>query len=232
MKNPAFLFYPSDFIIGTMDMTDEEVGRYIRLLCRQFEQGSIDAKFMSNLAPIIASKFKKDRKGNYYNTRLRDEINKRKKYSESRRSNRSKVSQSKKHMKNISETYEKHMENENINENENENINENENNIISYIVSYLNLTCKTRYKASSEKTKKLIKARMKEGFTLDDFKTVIDKKSTDWKGTEYEKFLRPETLFGTKFEGYLNQTIKAGDRITDFYKMANEWADGGENDKK
>lgn len=46
---------------------------------------------------------------------------------------------------------------------------------------------------------------MNEGFSVEDFKTVIDKKYNDWKGTEWEKYLRPETLFGAKFESYLNQ---------------------------
>ena len=44
-------------------------------------------------------------------------------------------------------------------------------------------------------------------FTVEDFKTVIDKKSLEWMGTEREKYLRPQTLFGTKFESYLNQNI-------------------------
>ena len=43
---------------------------------------------------------------------------------------------------------------------------------------------------------------------IDDFKTVIDKKADDWIGTDMEKYLRPETLFGTKFESYLNQPEK------------------------
>lgn len=77
------------------------------------------------------------------------------------------------------------------------------------VVSYLNDKAGTRYKASSEKTKTAIRARAAEGFTLDDFKTVIDNKCRDWMGTEYEKFLRPETLFGTKFEGYLNAKVTA-----------------------
>lgn len=73
------------------------------------------------------------------------------------------------------------------------------------IVEYLNQKAGTKYKASTAKTKSCIKARLNEGFKFDDFKTVIDKKSSEWLGTEWEKFLRPETLFGTKFEGYLNQ---------------------------
>ena len=52
-----------------------------------------------------------------------------------------------------------------------------------------------------------INARLKEGFTVEDFKTVIDKKVDEWKGTELEQYLRPDTLFGTKFESYLNQNI-------------------------
>ena len=73
------------------------------------------------------------------------------------------------------------------------------------IIDYLNLKANTRYKYTSEKYKKSIHARVEEGFTLNDFQEVIDKKCAEWVGTEWEKFLRPETLFGTKFEGYLNQ---------------------------
>ena len=77
-------------------------------------------------------------------------------------------------------------------------------NIYSSVIDYLNQKASTKYKATTAKTKSVIHARVAEGFTLDDFKTVIDKKCAEWIGTDYEKFLRPETLFGTKFEGYLN----------------------------
>ena len=73
------------------------------------------------------------------------------------------------------------------------------------IIDYLNEKAATHYRAGSDKTKRLIKARYNEGFSLDDFKQVIDKKCKEWLGTDMEKYLRPETLFGTKFEGYLNQ---------------------------
>lgn len=73
------------------------------------------------------------------------------------------------------------------------------------IVDYLNLKTNSRYKHSTAKTKSLIKARINDGFTLDDFKVVIDKKYDEWVGTDMEKYLRPETLFGNKFESYLNQ---------------------------
>ena len=76
---------------------------------------------------------------------------------------------------------------------------------VKEIVSYLNEKLGTNYKLNTAKTITLIKSRRKEGFTVQDFKTVIDKKVKEWKGTEREQYLRPETLFGTKFEGYLNQ---------------------------
>lgn len=75
---------------------------------------------------------------------------------------------------------------------------------IKYIVDYLNSTIGTSYKASSKDTQKHISARLKEGYTVEDFKAVIDKQYAKWKGTEYEQYLRPSTLFGTKFESYLN----------------------------
>lgn len=80
-------------------------------------------------------------------------------------------------------------------------------NPVSEIIDYLNLKTNKNYKTTTQKTRTLIKARMNEHFTVDDFKLVIDKMCTEWMGTNMEKYLRPETLFGTKFEGYLNQTL-------------------------
>lgn len=103
---------------------------------------------------------------------------------------------------------EKDNENENDNENEvsyhdtgNDSLNES----CKSIISYLNEIAGTGYKPTTAKTKKAIHARLEEGFTVDDFKTVIAKKCAEWIGDpKMEKYLRPETLFGTKFEGYLN----------------------------
>lgn len=76
----------------------------------------------------------------------------------------------------------------------------------SEIIFYLNEKCITRYRDSTAKTRTLIKARFEEKFTLDDFKKVIDNKSAEWLTDEkMNKFLRPVTLFGTKFESYLNE---------------------------
>ena len=72
------------------------------------------------------------------------------------------------------------------------------------VIEYLNERTGKNYKYSAKATQRHIKARFDEGFSLEDFKRVIDWKSSEWAGTEMEKYLRPETLFGTKFEGYLN----------------------------
>ena len=124
MKDPAFLFYSSDFLSGTMLMSDEDVGKYIRLLCLQHQKGHLKEKEILNICKTfnedIFSKFKKDEKGNYYNERLEYEANKRKAYSESRRNNRKKKEEQETYeedMKNICNSYEEHMENENINKN-------------------------------------------------------------------------------------------------------------------
>lgn len=76
----------------------------------------------------------------------------------------------------------------------------------SEIIDYLNEKAETNYKSNTKTTKSHINARYKEGFTIDDFKLVIDKKCAEWIGTTYEKFLRPDTLFAGKFESYINQS--------------------------
>ena len=74
------------------------------------------------------------------------------------------------------------------------------------IIHYLNEKTGKNFRSGSNKTKEMIQARDREGFTLEDFKRVIDLKSVEWQSDPtWNKFLRPETLFGTKFEAYLNQ---------------------------
>lgn len=75
------------------------------------------------------------------------------------------------------------------------------------IVDYLNLKAACDYRANNNSTIKLIKARLKENYSVDDFKIVIDKKVKEWTGTQYEQYLTPNTLFGSKFEQYLKQKI-------------------------
>ncbi len=130
-KDPAFLFYSSDFLTGSYFMSDEQVGKYVRLLCCQHQKGRLSKEEMLNICKeydkIVFDKFQKDAEGLFYNPRLESEMIKRKKFSESRRNNRlGKVKKVKKsledHKKKTSKTHVKHMENEN--ENEDININE------------------------------------------------------------------------------------------------------------
>lgn len=89
--------------------------------------------------------------------------------------------------------------------------------MVKTVISYLNKRAGTAYKASSEKTKKLIRARLQEGFGEEDFRTVIDNKVEEWGkppkpgAKDMRPYLRPETLFGTKFEAYLNQRRVSND---------------------
>jgi len=103
------------------------------------------------------------------------------------------------------------------------------------IVSYLNERLGTRYRSSTAKTRKMIKARWNEGFRLQDFKDVIDKKAVEWIGNkEMEKYLRPVTLFSTKFESYLNQISVSGNRgkgkAQRLQELYGELEDGEETD--
>jgi len=73
------------------------------------------------------------------------------------------------------------------------------------IISYLNLVCKKKYRLDNQSAIKLIKGKLNNGFTIDDIKYVIDVKANHWLNSEQEMYLRPETLFGNKFETYLNE---------------------------
>ncbi|HDC9450090.1 TPA: conserved phage C-terminal domain-containing protein [Staphylococcus aureus] len=76
------------------------------------------------------------------------------------------------------------------------------------IIDYLNEKTGKKFKHNTTKTKDFIKARWNQDFRLEDFKKVIDIKTAEWLNTDSDKYLRPETLFGNKFEGYLNQKVQ------------------------
>jgi hypothetical protein len=140
-KDPAFLFYSQDFYVGTAFLTHTQVGKYIRLICAQHQHGRLNEErviqICGDLDEAVLEKFQKDENGFYYNVRLETEIEKRKRFSESRRNNikkrwdtsvvqvnnTSNTSEytSELHMKNTSNTYGDtsviHMENENENRN-------------------------------------------------------------------------------------------------------------------
>lgn len=87
---------------------------------------------------------------------------------------------------------------------------ENNNNKLSIckeVISYLNLKAKKNFKVDTASHQKFIKARLKEGYVIEDFKKVVDIMVNKWKGTEYEQYLQPQTLFGNKMDNYLNQPM-------------------------
>lgn len=97
----------------------------------------------------------------------------------------------------------------NININNLEDNLKNNKEIYKAVIDYLNSKTGQHYRAGSKDTQKHINARLAEGFQLEDFKRVVDNMWTDWRGTEWEKYLRPSTLFGSKFENYLNRKTQS-----------------------
>lgn len=130
-KDPAFLFYHQDFFTGVSDMTNEEIGAYIKCMCVQASKGGITEKHMLIICNsyevhnVVKNKFTFNSEiGLFENARLKNELEKRKKYSESRSNNRKKIKTTATTDDNICKTYEKHMENED------ENIESNNNNFL------------------------------------------------------------------------------------------------------
>jgi len=132
-KDPAVLFYTSDFLTGTLLLSYEQRGKYITLLCLQHQKGVLSEKDMLNICSSydkdVFDKFTKSDEG-YYNERMRFEHEKRNKFSKSRSENRLKGIENKrlKPKKKVKKSYDNHMENENENINDNiiDNINKSE----------------------------------------------------------------------------------------------------------
>jgi hypothetical protein len=129
-KDPAFLFYPNDWLGGTMTLTRYQKGCYIDLLMAQFNSGPLSLEAIKTLLgadhaqwAVLRAKFKQDAEGRFFNERMEAEKLKRLIFSESRKNNRIGKTKNKKNkelVNNTSKTYVKHMENGNENRNENE----------------------------------------------------------------------------------------------------------------
>ena len=113
--------------------------------------------------------------------------------------------------------YYKHKQDENENDNNNPlNPPDDVSKDVRAIIDYLNQRCGANYKPTSKTTKRHINARLRECFKLDDFIEVINKKAFEWQNRpEMVQYLRPQTLFGIKFEGYLNQPWTDGRKRSD-----------------
>lgn len=240
-KDPAFLFYSADFLIGVADLDMQERGQYITLLALQHQKGHLSEKTirlslgcgLESVSDSVMQKFAIDTTGCLYNERLEKEMQIRAKFTDSRRKNGAKggrptkekaqenlmVIDSLRDSLSVAEATNNHGVNENENVNEDENIDGDESvdieiqrkaDKIKEIISYLNERTGCAYRPTVDATIRKISARLNEGFTVIDFKTVIDKKVSDWNREprpgekDMRQYLRPETLFGTKFEGYLN----------------------------
>ena len=127
-KDPAVLLYTQDFLVGTITMTNEQRGKYITLLCLQHQKQKLTLKdlqmYLTDEDIEVAEKFPIQSDGYYYNQRMYDESIKRKNYTESRRSNRTKKTYDI-DVKKISQSYVNRMENENEDVNVNETVNDN-----------------------------------------------------------------------------------------------------------
>lgn len=207
MKNPAVLLYTSDFITGTLFMTNEEVGAYIRLLCMQHQKGHLSLNEIEQICKTkeildsVIIHFKKDKNELYYNERMDIEKEKRSKYSESRANNRKKKedkkpSKNKKDMKNICNSYEKHMENENENINKNNKINiniyYNNKELNNIFIEFLNI----RKKLKAVNSDRAIKSLLKKLEPYDDeikYKMIEQSIIKSWKDI-YELKLSKEEL--------------------------------------
>lgn len=203
-KNPAFLFYSSDFLTGVRLMNYEEIGKYITLLCLQHQIGHLKEEEMLKICEdeksYVLTKFSKDENGKYFNKRLEIESNKRTNYVESRKKNLKKR-KTKKHMGD-------HMENEN----ENENINENRNKYIKKFISSNSLSDKLETTIASwieykqERNEKYKDRGFKSLLTqiknkVDEFgeQTVIDvinnSMASNYKGIIFDNLKKPNTSY-------------------------------------
>lgn len=128
MKDPAFLFYSSDFLSGISDLTMEERGQYITMLCLQHQKGNLSEKTIrlnvGSVSVDVIAKFKKDSEGNFFNERLLFEIEKRNLFTESRRNNGLKGGRPKKETKPLAKPKNNHMDNHMGDVNEDENVKE------------------------------------------------------------------------------------------------------------
>lgn len=221
IKDPAFLFYSSDFLSGTFTMSNEQIGKYIRLLCIQHQKGVLSEKDMLHICGSydedIYSKFKKSEHG-YYNERLNFEAERRKNYTESRRNNRKKQESDKKSddnedNQNICDSYDKHMET--VTETIIENINEIkkggaggkaeiEFKVDEVLNHFVEVTGK-RIDTKNEVNRKFVRGRLKEKIPIEDLKKIIELKNFKWKDdVKMREYIRIETLFNpTKCNSYL-----------------------------
>lgn len=224
-KDPAVLFYTSDFLSGVTFLSMEERGQYITLLCIQHQKHSIPLNHMISVCgsddSSVFKLFTRDEDGSYYHHRMRLEAEKRAKYCASRSNNKSGRPKKESYDKSYDNHTNNHMENENRNGNIVKNKKEKkENPLIAQIIDYLNTNTNKSFSCKSAAATKKINARLAEGYGFEEFKKVIDVKKAEWMDDEdMNKYLRPETLFSEKFDSYLNQATSGKSKLKELEGM-------------
>lgn len=178
-------------------------------------------KIFRNLKRPLDKSKKRSLSGSMTNSNNNQEENKREsKQNQNQNKNKSNKNQNKikKETQQVVNVY----VNDNVNVNNLEKIGYGEEKPLKTIIDYLNEKTKSNFKYRAKATQQKINARLNEGYNLDDFIVVIDKKVKEWTGTEFEKYLCPETLFGTKFEKYLNQKEVKKQKANVFSEIAEE----------
>lgn len=228
-KDPAFLFYSADFLVGVMDLTDEETGQYIKLICLQHQKGRLKKesiyRMFPNISDCVLEKFEIDENGLYYNPRVEEEIEKRNKYIEAQRSNGAKGGRPPKNAENPNETYGFNLGKAKQNPSENENINDNENNInidnnlyFQQFNEFWNIYPKKKDKDRAQKAFMRIKPN-EELFAQ--MKCALDKhkRSTQWRDAQYIPY--PSTwLNGKRWEDEVPESDCSSFDVKEAYKIA------------
>lgn len=205
-KDPAFLFYSSDFLSGISDLTMEERGQYITLLCLQHQKGVLNEKTIrlsvGSVSVDVMSKFTKDESGFFFNERLLEETEKRNKFTESRRSNGLQGGRPKEINKPLGKPKNNHkdnlMEDENENKNEIKDKGENQKKIAVEIImpfdqefseqwgqwkNYKKLEFKFNYKSPQSEQSSLNElASLSKGNKQTAIKIINQSMSNGWKG--------------------------------------------------
>lgn len=222
-KDPAFLFYPGDWLGGTQLFSRAHKGAYMDVLMAQYANGHLsidDIKAILNgdfelmWESKLKAKFKIDDNGLYFNEKLEQTISDRRKFTTSRLENL-------KGNNTHTDTHKKphtgsRMENENEIEDKKRKGKskiENDNPAVTEIIGHLNDLNGTNFRTDTKATVRLIEQRIKDGFPVVELKEIIEYKVAEWKGTIQEKWLQPDTLFAAdNCAKYRNQVQAAKDK--------------------
>lgn len=187
------------------ELSDIDAGKLIKGIYEYVNTGDSG---LNGYLKVVFIPIKSDIDKNEENYKKRCEINKKNgsKGGAPKGNTNAKKSETTENNQSVNETTENNMNNHNhIHNHTHNSISNNNLDIIKDIINYLNNKTDSKFKYTTKSTQQKIKARLNEGYKLNDFIGVIDKKHKEWVGTEFEKYLCPDTLFGTKFEKYLNQ---------------------------